>query len=52
MERCQALSRHAGVKVKLEIGAEIPNIEPENVVLTVTENSRTLKFDKQGFEVE
>lgn len=51
MERCQPLSRHAGVKVKLEIGAEIPNSAPENVVLTVAENSRTLKFDNQRNEV-
>lgn len=38
------------VKVTLEIEAEIPSGAPENVVRTVTENSRTLKFTSQGFE--
>jgi predicted AAA+ superfamily ATPase len=42
----------ATVKVTLEIEAEIPSGAPENVVRTVTENSRTLKFTSQGFEVE
>lgn len=36
--------------VTLEISAEIPNGAPENVVRTVTENARTLKFRDQGFE--
>jgi predicted AAA+ superfamily ATPase len=40
------------VKVTLEIDAEIPNGTPDNVVRTVTENSRTLKFTSQGFEEE
>ncbi|WHZ23044.1 MAG: hypothetical protein OJF47_002156 [Nitrospira sp.] len=40
------------VKVTLEIEAEIPNGTPDNVVRTVTENSRTLKFTNQGFEEE
>jgi hypothetical protein len=40
------------VKVTLEIEAEIPNGAPDNVVRTVTENSRTLKFTSQGFEKE
>lgn len=40
----------ANVKVTLEIEAEIPNGAPDNVVRTVTENSRTLKFNSQGFE--
>ena len=40
----------ANVKVTLEIQADIPNGAPENVVRTVTENSRTLKFDSHGFE--
>lgn len=40
------------VKVTLEIEAEIPNGAPDNVVRTVTENSRTLKFKNQGFEKE
>jgi hypothetical protein len=42
----------SGVNVTLEIEAEIPNGAPENVVRTVTENSRTLKFSSQGFEAE
>jgi hypothetical protein len=40
------------VKVTLEIEAQVPNGVPENTVRTVTENSRTLKFDSQGFEKE
>jgi hypothetical protein len=40
----------AKVTVTLEIQAEIPSGAPENVVRTVTENCRTLKFDTQGFE--
>jgi predicted AAA+ superfamily ATPase len=42
----------AQVKVTLEIEAEIPSGAPEQVVRTVTENSRTLKFTIQGFEEE
>lgn len=42
----------AEVKVTLEIEAEVPAGVPENVVRTVTENSRTLKFDTHGFETE
>lgn len=42
----------AAVKVTLEIEADVPAGVPENVVRTVTENSRTLKFDTQGFESE
>jgi hypothetical protein len=38
------------VKVTFEIEAEIPNGVPDNVVRTVTENSRTLKFTHHGFE--
>ncbi len=40
------------VKVTLEIEATIPQGVPDNVVRTVTENSRTLKFISQGFESE
>jgi predicted AAA+ superfamily ATPase len=40
------------VKVTLEIEAEIPGGAPDNVVRTVTENSRTLKFTSHGFEKE
>jgi predicted AAA+ superfamily ATPase len=42
----------AEVKVTLEIEAKVPAGVPENVVRTVTENSRTLKFDTHGFEKE
>jgi hypothetical protein len=38
--------------VTLEILAEIPGGAPENVVRTVSENSRTLKFINFGFEQE
>ena len=40
----------AQVKVTLEIEAQIPNGAPETIVRTVTENSRTLKFNNHGFE--
>ena len=36
----------------IEIEADIPDGAPENVVRTVTENARTLKFTNQGFETE
>jgi predicted AAA+ superfamily ATPase len=42
----------SNVKVTLEIEAEIPSGAPDQVVRTVTENCRTLKFDSQGFEKE
>jgi len=42
----------ANVRVILEIEAEVPDGVSETVVRTVTENSRTLKFDSQGFEKE
>lgn len=42
----------AEVRVTLEIAASIPNGAPENVVRTVTENARTLRFGSQGFEKE
>ena len=42
----------SSVRVTLEIEAEIPDGAPENVVRTVTENSRTLKFTSHGFERE
>jgi hypothetical protein len=40
------------VKVTLEIEAEIEAGASEQVVRTVTENSRTLKFTTHGFEQE
>ena len=42
----------SSVKVTLEIEAEVEAGTPENVVRTVTENSRTLKFTTHGFEEE
>jgi len=42
----------ANVTVRLEIEADIPDGAPDNVVRTVTENSRALKFNSHGFEVE
>jgi predicted AAA+ superfamily ATPase len=42
----------AHVRVTLEIEADIPGGTPDNVVRTVTENSRTLKFGQAGFEEE
>lgn len=51
-EVLQHLSSLMGAKVKviLEIEADVPDGVPENVVRTVTENSRTLKFVNFGFE--
>lgn len=48
----QHLSGLAGadVEVTLEIRARFDHGAPENVVRTVTENSRTLKFSSAGFE--
>ncbi len=40
----------ASVKVTLEIEADVPDGVPEDVVRTVTENCRTLKFNNQSFE--
>jgi predicted AAA+ superfamily ATPase len=40
----------ASVEVTLEIAATIPSGAPDQVVRTVTENSRTLKFKDSGFE--
>ncbi|OPY24935.1 MAG: hypothetical protein A4E23_00176 [Methanomethylovorans sp. PtaU1.Bin073] len=42
----------SNVTVTLEIEVEVPSGVPDNVVRTVTENSRTLKFKSQGFERE
>ncbi len=42
----------ADVTVTLEIQAEVPSGAPDNVVRTVTENCRTLKFSDHGFEKE
>jgi len=42
----------AKVDVTLEIRAEVPEGVPDQVVRTVTENCRTLKFKSHGFERE
>jgi predicted AAA+ superfamily ATPase len=42
----------ADVEVTIEIQARVPAGVPENVVRTVLENCRTLKFGSQGFEEE
>jgi uncharacterized protein len=40
------------VNVTLEIQAHVPGGVPDNVVRTVSENCRTLKFKSQSFEKE
>ncbi len=42
----------AEVEVTLEISAQVPEGVPEQVVRTVGENARTLKFRSHGFEAE
>jgi predicted AAA+ superfamily ATPase len=42
----------ADVRLTLEIEASVPDGAPEQVVRTVTENARTLKFKVHGFEEE
>jgi hypothetical protein len=42
----------AKVKVILEIEAEVTEGIPDNVIRTVSENCKTLKFKSQGFEEE
>ena len=44
------LQKGASVEVTLEIQADLPEGAPEDLVRTITENCRTLKFDSQGFE--
>jgi len=40
------------VRVTLEIEAQFNSGVPDQVIRTVTENGRTLKFENQGFEKE
>jgi len=40
----------ASVQVTVEIMAHVPSGVPDDVVRTVTENCRTLKFREHGFE--
>jgi hypothetical protein len=42
----------AEITVTLEIAASLQNGVPAQIVRTVTENSRTLKFTSHGFEGE
>ena len=42
----------AEVTVTIEIEAQLPNGATDQLVRTVTENSRTLKFKSHGFEAE
>ena len=42
----------AEVRVTLEVEAELPNGASAQIMRTVTENSRTLKFSNHGFEDE
>ncbi len=44
--------RGADVQVTLEIHARLPDGAADNLVRTVTENARTLRFDDAGFEAE
>jgi predicted AAA+ superfamily ATPase len=40
----------ANVEVKLELTADVPDGVPDDVVRTVTENAKTLKFEQHAFE--
>ena len=40
----------ANVEIKIEISADVPSGVGEDVVRTVTENAKTLKFEQHGFE--
>ncbi|NJO76740.1 MAG: ATP-binding protein [Leptolyngbyaceae cyanobacterium RM1_406_9] len=53
-EVIQHLTSLSGAKVKitLDIEAEIPDGVPDDVVRTIMENCRTLKFNSQAFEQE
>lgn len=42
----------AEVEVTIDIQANVPSGVPDNVVRTISENCRTLKFASQGFEAE
>lgn len=43
------LVKGARVKITLEIEADLPAALSDHTVRTVSENSRTLKFDDYGF---
>jgi hypothetical protein len=42
----------AEVEITIEVNAKVPGGVPDNVVRTVTENCRTLKFKQYGFDEE
>jgi hypothetical protein len=42
----------AEVEINLELHVNVPDGIPENVIRTVTENCRVLKFTSQEFEQE
>jgi len=42
----------AEVDIRLEVQIRVRNGVPDDVVRTVSENARTLKFDSSGFERE
>ena len=42
----------ANVEIKIEISADVPSGVAEEIVRTVTENAKTLKFEQHGFEEE
>ncbi len=41
-----------GVTVTLEVDVKVPTEATDQLVRIVTENSRTLKFESHGFELE
>ena len=48
----QHLVSEGEVQLRLEIEADMPDGAPDNVVRTVNENAKVLKFDSFGFEEE
>ena len=43
---------HTNVRVTLEIAADFPDGFPDQIIRTVTENGRTLRFSDLDFEIE
>jgi hypothetical protein len=39
----------ANVEVKLEIAADVPSGVPDDIMRTITENAKTLRFEQHGF---
>ena len=42
----------ADVEIRLEVMVRVPSGVPDDVVRTVNENARALKFENAGFEAE